>query len=64
MNQQTLVAYQCYIIKRLKNKIYQNLLILKIMVNTKHQPIVQELLDMIAKNGWREKFQQAFISVH
>lgn len=60
MNQQTLVAYQCYIIKRLKNKIYQNLLILKIMVNTKHQPIVQELLDMIAKNGWQEKFQQAF----
>lgn len=57
MNQQTLVAYQCYIIKRLKNKIYQNLLILKIMVNTKHQPIVQELLDMIAKNGWQEKFQ-------
>ena len=61
MNQQTLVAYQCYIIKRLKNKIYQNLLILKIMVNTKHQPIVQELLDMIAKNGWQEKFQQASI---
>lgn len=30
------------------------------MVNTKHQPIVQELLDMIAKNGWQEKFQQAF----
>ena len=24
MNQQTLVAYQCCIIKRLKNKIYQN----------------------------------------
>lgn len=60
MNQQTLVAYQCYIIKRLKNKIYQNLLILKIMVNTKHQPIVQELLDMIAKNGWQEKIPTGF----
>lgn len=60
MNQQTLVAYQCCIIKRLKNKIYQNLLILKIMVNTKHQPIVQELLDMIAKNGWQEKIPTGF----
>lgn len=27
--------------------------------NKKHAPIVQELIDMIAKNGWSEKFQQA-----
>ncbi len=60
MNQQTLVAYQCYIIKRLKNKIYQNLLILKIMVNTKHQPIVQELLDMIAKKWLAGKIPTGF----
>ena len=30
------------------------------MATTKHQPIVQELLDMIAANGWQDKFQQAF----
>ena len=30
------------------------------MATTTHQPIVQELLDMIQKNGWQEKFQQAF----
>ena len=30
------------------------------MSNTKHQPIVQELLDMIAKNGWQDKFQKAY----
>lgn len=30
------------------------------MATTKHQPIVQELLDMIATNGWQDKFQQAF----
>ena len=30
------------------------------MAATKHQPIVQELLDMIATNGWQDKFQQAF----
>lgn len=30
------------------------------MANTKHQPIVQELLDMIAKNGWQDKFQKAY----
>ena len=30
------------------------------METTKHQPIVQKLLDMIATNGWQDKFQQAF----
>lgn len=30
------------------------------MANTKHQPIVQELLDMIEKNGWQDKFQKAY----
>ncbi len=31
------------------------------MAQTTHQPIVQELLDMIQKNNWQDKFQQAFI---
>ncbi len=30
------------------------------MAQTTHQPIVQELLDMIQKNNWQDKFQQAF----
>ena len=25
-----------------------------------YSPIVQELLDMIEKNGWQDKFQKAF----
>ena len=32
------------------------------MATSKHQPIVQELLDMIAKNGWQDKFQKAYES--
>lgn len=30
------------------------------MANKNHQPIVQELIDMIAKNGWQDKFQKAY----
>ncbi len=30
------------------------------MATTKYAPIVQELIDMIAKNGWQSKFDEAF----
>lgn len=29
-------------------------------MSTTHQPKTQELIDLIAKNGWQDKFQQAF----
>lgn len=29
-------------------------------MSTHHQPKTQELIDLIAKNGWQDKFQQAF----
>ena len=29
-----------------------------------YSPVVQELIDMIAKNGWEDKFQKALDHVH
>lgn len=29
------------------------------MANTQHQPVVQELIDLIAQNGWGDQFNQA-----
>lgn len=29
-------------------------------MSAQHLPVVQELIDMIAKNGWQDKFQQAY----
>ncbi len=29
------------------------------MDNNKYEPVVQELIDMISQNGWKEKFEQA-----
>lgn len=34
------------------------------MANKTYSPVVQELIDMIARNGWQEKFQKALDSVH
>ena len=34
------------------------------MAEKKYSPIVQELIDMIAKNGWEDKFQKALDNCH
>ena len=34
------------------------------MATKKYSPIVQELIDMIAKNGWQDKFQKALDACH
>ena len=34
------------------------------MAKTTYSPVVQELIDMIAKNGWQDKFQKALDNVH
>ena len=34
------------------------------MAETKYSPIVQELIDLIAKNGWQDKFQKALDACH
>ncbi|MCM1491060.1 MAG: phosphatidylserine decarboxylase [Muribaculum sp.] len=34
------------------------------MANKTYSPVVQELVDMIARNGWQEKFQKALDNVH
>ena len=34
------------------------------MANKTYSPVVQELLDLIAKNGWESKFQQALDACH
>ena len=34
------------------------------MANKTYSPVIQELIDMIAKNGWEDKFQKALDHVH
>lgn len=34
------------------------------MAQKTYSPIVQELIDMIAKNGWEDKFQKALDACH
>ena len=36
----------------------------KIMATKNYSPVVQELIDMIAKNGWQDKFQKALDACH
>ena len=34
------------------------------MATKTYSPVVQELLDLIEKNGWRDKFQKALDNCH
>ena len=34
------------------------------MATKNYSPVVQELIDMIAKNGWQDKFQKALDACH
>ena len=34
------------------------------MAQKSYSPVVQELIDMIAKNGWQDKFQKALDNCH
>ena len=34
------------------------------MASKTYSPVIQELIDMIAKNGWQDKFQKALDNVH